>query len=168
MAADAARITELTDDLKAILEARLTELAAAMKGAESATRQIVAAELEIGRYRQLQESLGAEAVEVKREMAALKARADEARSSHGGLIGERDALRAEVARLEGAAREGGGELERLRVRAQALESETEAGAAENEALRAKIKKLEENHAKLRKLKEELKAQLAAISAGEKE
>jgi chromosome segregation ATPase len=168
MANDAARITEITTELKAILEARLSELGAAMKGTESVTRQIVSAELEISRYKHLQESLAGEAVEVKREMAALRARAEEARSSHGGLVAERDSLRSEASRLEAEARDAAGERERLRVRSQALQAETDAGMAEAEALRTKIAKQEENHAKVRKLKEELKAQLAALSAGAKE
>ena len=168
MANDAARIGEITKELNGILETRLAELAQAMKGAEGSTRQIVAAELEISRYKQLSESLSGEAVELKREMSAMRARADEVRSAHGGLIAERDKLRIEVSRLEAEAREGGGETDRLRGRARTLEGEVETASRENDALRLKIKTLQDNVAKVQKLREELKAQMAALSAGAKD
>ena len=41
------RLNEISSELASILEARIQELAAAMKASEQATRQIVATELEI-------------------------------------------------------------------------------------------------------------------------
>ena len=165
---DAARIVELTKELNGILETRLVDLAAAMRGAEGITRQIVSSEMEIARYKQLQDSLSSEGSDLKRETAALRARADELRSSHGGLIGERDKLRAEVARFEQAARDDGGETERLRARAFALEAEADKGKGESEALQTRVKALEDNVAKVQKLKDELKRQIAALNLGTKE
>ena len=150
---DAARIVELTKELNGILETRLVDLAA---------------EMEIARYKQLQDSLSSEGSDLKRETAALRARADELRSSHGGLIGERDKLRAEVARFEQAARDDGGETERLRARAFALEAEADKGKGESEALQTRVKALEDNVAKVQKLKDELKRQIAALNLGTKE
>jgi FtsZ-binding cell division protein ZapB len=119
MSTDAtARITEITAELQGILEARLTELGAAMKSAEGVTRQIVSAEMEISRYKQLQDSLAGEMGDLKREVGALRARADEVRSQHGGLLSDREKLRAEVAKMESEAREGSGETDRLKARAR--------------------------------------------------
>jgi len=168
MSNDAARIGEITKELNGILEARLAELGAAMKGAEAATRQILSAELEISRHKQLVESLTGEAGELKREMTAMRARADEVRSAHGGLLAEREKLRADVIRLEVEAREGTGETDRLRARARTLEAEVDGAKKENDGLKGRIKTLEDNVAKLQKLREELKAQMAVLSAGAKE
>src|SRR3990172_8570896 len=95
-----ARLNEISAELNGLLEARIAELTTALKGAEQVTRQIVSTEMEITRYRQLQDSLGGEMGDLKRELGALRARADEVRSQHGGLITEREKLRGEVARLE--------------------------------------------------------------------
>jgi chromosome segregation ATPase len=158
------RISEITAELQTILERRLTELGTAMKSAEGVTRQIVSAEMEITRYKQLQDSLGGEMGDVKRELGALRARADEVRSQHGGMLGEREKLRGEVAKLEQDAREGGGETERLRARSRALEDECEQLRKETERERVKIKALEDNVQKMRKLKEELMQSISGLSA----
>lgn len=162
MSNDAERISSITAELNGILEARLTELGAAMRATEAVTRQIISAELEISRYKQLQQSLNGEAAEIKQESAALRVRADEVSTAHSGLVGERDKLRADVARLEGEARDGSGESDRLRARARALDGEVEGKRRDNDGLRAKIQSQEDEVEKVHKLKAELKAKMAAL------
>lgn len=162
MSNDAERISSITAELNGILEARLTELGAATRTTEAVTRQIISAELEISRYKQLQQSLNGEAAEIKQEAAALRVRADEVSTAHGGLLAERDKLRADVARLEGEARDGSGESDRLRARARALDAEVEGKRADNDGLRAKIQSQEDEVEKVHKLKAELKAKMAAL------
>jgi chromosome segregation ATPase len=169
------RLNQISAELAGILEARIQELMAAMKAAEQATRQVVSTEMEIGRYRQLQDTLAAEVVELSRDMGGLRTRAEEVRGQHVGLVAERDRLRDQVARTEREVREADGQIEDQRARLRALEEEGEALRRENNDLRSKIKTLEENVGRMRKLREELmmsisglSQQMAALNLGSKE
>lgn len=158
------RLAEISAELKQILEVRIAELTTAMRSAEQTTRQVVSAEMEIARYKELTESLGTEMGDLKRELTALRARAEDVRGQHGGLASERDSLRSEVHRLEREVRESDGEAERLRARARTLEEEGETLRRENDSLKYRIKSFEDNIARMRKLKEELMMSLSGLTA----
>lgn len=157
------RLNEISAELASILEARIAELTNAMKSAEQVTRQIVSTEMEISRYRQLQDSLGAELGDLKRELGALRARADEVRTQHGGLLSEREKVRDDLARAERDAKDSGVETERSRAKIKELESESVALKKENDGLQGKLKGLEESVARMRKLKEELMQSMTGLS-----
>lgn len=157
------RLNEISTELASILEVRIAELTNAMKSAEQVTRQIVSTEMEISRYRQLQDSLGGELGDLKRELGALRARADEVRSQHGGMLSEREKVREELARAERDAREAGVEAERSRTKVKELESETAVLKKENDGLQGRLKNLEESVARMRKLKEELMQSMTGLS-----
>ncbi|MFN7147630.1 MAG: hypothetical protein ACK4YP_27930 [Myxococcota bacterium] len=169
------RLNQISAELAGILESRIQELMAAMKAAEQATRQVVSTEMEIQRYRTLQEGLSAEMGELQQQIDALRARADEVRAQHGGLVSERDRLRDQVDRFEREVREADAQIEEQRVRLRGLEEESESLRRENTDLRGKTKTLEENVARMKKLKEELlmsisglSQQMAALNIGAKE
>ncbi|MDP2306037.1 MAG: hypothetical protein Q8P18_08415 [Pseudomonadota bacterium] len=157
------RLNQISVELAGILEARIQELMVAMKGAEQATRQVVSSEMEISRYRQLEESLTAEITELRVEMEALGARVDEVRTQHTGLLGERDRLRDQVERTEREVREADAQIEDQRGRMRHLEEESEALRRENTDLKGKLRTLEENVGRMRKLREELMLSMSGLS-----
>lgn len=169
------RLNEISNELSSILEARIQELMEAMRKAEQATRRIVSTEMEIGRYTQLQESLGGEISGLTGELGSLRTRAEEVRSQHAGLTEERDRVRELVSRQERDVREADAQIEEGRARLKSLEEEAEVLRRENADLKAKIRTLEENVGRMRKLKEELMmsisgltAQMTALNIGSKE
>lgn len=176
MASDSSdRLNEISSELAGILESRIQELMTAMKAAEQATRQVVTTELEIARYRQLQENLSGELGEIGGEMETLRARAEDVRAQHGALVTERDRLRENVERAERDVRETDAQIEGHRSRMRGLEEESESLRRENNDLRGKIRTLEENVVRMRTLREELmmsisglSQQMAALSIGAKE
>lgn len=175
MPTDSDRLTQISTELAGILETRIQELMAAMRQAEQTTRQIVSTEMEIGRYRQLQESLGGEIGALQGELETLRARAEEVRDQHGGLTEERDRVRELVNRQEREVREADVQIEEGRTRLRSLEDEAEVLRRENADLKTKIRTLEENVGRMRKLKEELMlsisgltAQMSALNIGSKE
>ena len=176
MASDSSdRLNEISGELAGILESRIQELMTAMKAAEQATRQVVTTELEIARYRQLQENLSGELGEIGGEMETLRARAEDVRAQHGALVTERDRLRENVERAERDVRETDAQIEGHRSRMRGLEEESESLRRENNDLRGKIRTLEENVVRMRTLREELmmsisglSQQMAALSIGAKE
>lgn len=118
---NADRLDEISNELAGILEARIQELTTAMKGAEQVTRQIVATEMEIARYRQIMETMGGEVSGLQEEAAAGRARAEEARGAWQAAMAERDASRAEANRLDDQAEDLRREAAELRAKAKALE-----------------------------------------------
>ena len=148
------RLTELQNELAAILEDRLKELSGSMKETEQLTRQIVSAELEI---RQHSERGG----EFKLELGQLQESLEHARS-HSSEIGKRRReLLEEKAQLEAEAREVELDLQRARkssdeARAQLEEMEAEAKALRNEnaKLKLQVKSLSENIEGMRRLRDE--------------
>lgn len=147
------RLNEISAELAGILEARIHELTSAMKGAEQTTRQIVATEMEIARYRQIVDTLGQEVAGLQAEAGSARRRAEEARSAYAAATSERDSARAEAARLD----EQADDLKR-----------------ETAELRGKAKSLEESVARLRKLRDDalgtvggLEQQLGAMGLGNK-
>jgi len=147
------RLNEISAELAGILEVRIQELTTAMKGAEQTTRQIVATEMEIARYRQIVETLGQEISGLQADASASRRRAEEARSAYAAATSERDAARAEANRLD----EQADELKR-----------------ETAELRGKARSLEESVSRLRKLRDDalgnvgaLDQQLGALGLGQK-
>jgi len=75
MASDTSeRLNEISRELQDLLQVRITELTSSMRGAEQVTRQIVTAEVEIARYRQMQEQLEGERDTLKTETAEMQTR----------------------------------------------------------------------------------------------
>lgn len=157
------RLNQISAELAGILESRIQELMAAMKGAEQATRQVVSTEMEISRYRRLQETLSAEITDLHAETEALSLRTDEVRAQHGTLVGERDRLRDQVDRSERDVREADAQIEDQRGRVRNLEEESDALRHENTDLKSKLRTLEENVARMRRLREELMLSMSGLS-----
>lgn len=161
---DTSRLQEINTELNAILEARIAELTASMRAAEQTTRQIVATEMEIGRYRQIQGSTGPELEQLQAERQTLAARADELRNDQVRLTQARDDARNEVLRLQQEHRELDGEAEKLRAQQRVLEEEGEALRRENNEIKIRIRTLEENIAKMKKLKEEMMMSFSGLTS----
>lgn len=115
------RLNEISNELAGILEARIQELTSAMKGAEQTTRQIVATEMEIARYRQIVETMSGEVAGLQEEAASARKRAESARAAWTEAMSERDAARSEANRLDDQAEELRRESAELRAKAKALE-----------------------------------------------
>lgn len=118
---NADRLTEISDELAGILETRIQELTTAMKGAEQVTRQIVATEMEIARYRQIVETMAGEVGGLQEEAAAGRRRAEDARAAWSAAMEDRDGARAEANRLDDQAEDLRRETADLRNKAKALE-----------------------------------------------
>ncbi len=157
------RLNEISAELAALLEARIQELASAMKAAESATRQIVSTEMEIARYRQSHVNLSGEIVSLEREMEAVRTHANEIGEQVGTLTTERDRLRSEVARREREVREADAEIQKLQARSRGLEEEGDTLRQENQDLRGKTQTLQENVTRMKKLKEELMLSISGLT-----
>lgn len=157
------RLNEISSELASILDARIQELAAAMKASEQATRQIVATELEITRHRQIQDAMGPELVSLSGELEALKSKAEEQKQEHARALTARDEARNELLARQAELKEAESEGDRLRVQARKLEEEGEVLRRETNDLKAKIRSLEENVARMRKIKEEWMASIAGLN-----
>jgi chromosome segregation ATPase len=117
----AERLNEISTELAGILETRIQELTSAMKSAETTTRQIVATEMEIARYTQIVDTLGSEVGGLQKEAAAMRRKAEDARSGYTAAMADRDAARSDLNRLDEQADELRRETTELRARAKALE-----------------------------------------------
>jgi chromosome segregation ATPase len=142
------RLNQISAELATLLEARISELVSAMKGAEQATRQIVSTEMEIARYRQVVEALTADRASIQKEATELGARAEAVRGEHAELVRGRDRLRDEVTAAERAITSQREQNRQLQVTADGLVKETD-------ELRARVKTLEDNISRMRKMREEL-------------
>ena len=161
---ETSRLQEINTELTSILETRIAELTAVMRAAEQTTRQIVATEIEIGRYRQIQGSTGPELEQLQSERQSLGLRVDELRADHSKLTQARDDARNEVLRLQQEQREFDGETEKLRAQQRSLEEESETLRRENNDFKSRIRTLEENIARMRKLKEEMMLSISGLTA----
>lgn len=150
------RLDQISNELASILEARMKDLLAAMKGAEQTTRQIVSAEMEIARYQQVIESSGAEKAALEKETATLKGRAEEAKAAQAKAAAERDRLREELGGVEANA-------QAARDQHRALVEQSDALTKETTELRNKIRALEENLVRMRKMKEELLSGIGSLT-----
>lgn len=157
------RINEISAELASILEAHISELNRAMKGAEQSTRQIVSTEMEIARYKQLQASMGPELSQLQTELEGLQARQNEAKAQVLQLSQGRDEARADLGRLHQALKDTEHENDSLRANVRKLEEESEVLRRENADLGHKLRTLEENVLRMRKLKEELLASISGLS-----
>ena len=167
--ATADRLNQISEELKNILEARLQELAVAMRSTEQVTRQIVSTELEVARYLQITADSAGELASLKREADEMRGRADEATINRNACIMDRDSARDQVAALEREARELGTQVTDLRVRQRTMELEAESLRGEAAEVAGRVKAAEENVLRLRRLREELFEQVSALSkSGSKE
>lgn len=158
------RLTQISDELKGILEARLQELAGAMRGAEQVTRQIVSTEMEISRYNQIASDTGSELTALRDAADDARKRADEVSKQRAGVVSEREAAREAVSRGEREVRELAAGVGDLRARQRSLELESESLRREAEEIAGRLKSAEENVARLRRLREELMQQMSLLSA----
>lgn len=150
------RLDQISNELASLLEARMKDLLAAMKGAEQTTRQIVSAEMEIARYQQVIESAGTEKAALEKETATLKGRAEEAKAAQAKAAAERDRLREELGGVEASA-------QAARDQHRALMDQSDALTKETTELRNKIRALEENLVRMRKMKEELLSGIGSLT-----
>ncbi len=157
------RLEQIQSELAGILEERLGALDRVLQQTESSTRRIIAASVEAERHQAHVQRLEDERASAEEEVARIRARADEVRSRHAGLIQERDRTRAEVHRLEQEIREADAEVERNRQRITSLEAEASTLREENNAQRTKVKTLEENITRMQRLKEELMSSVTGLA-----
>lgn len=157
------RLEQIQSELAGILEERLGALDRVLQKTESSTRRIIAASVEAERHEAHVTRLELERTSAEEAVKQARARADEVRSQHAGLIQDRDRTRAEVHRLEQEIREADTEVERNRQRIVGLETESSTLREENSALRAKVKTLEENIMRMQRLKEELMSSVTGLA-----
>ena len=157
------RLNEISDELKSILDARLQELAKAMRGAEQVTRTIVSTEMEIGRYQQISADSGREMATLRREAEAARDEAERAGAHRAVLVGERDGAREAQATAERESRELAAQIADFRSRQTNFEREGEALRREAAELTTRVKTAEENVARLRRVRDELIQQMSALS-----
>ena len=163
MAEDTDRLQTIQQELNSILQSRIAELQTAMSSAEETARQIVAAELEAARVRQVREGLDGRISGVQGDLDALKAQADEVRASHAGVVSERDSLREELERLKLETTEAERDVQAARIQTRKLEKESDSLRQENVELKLKLRTLEDNVSRMRKLREELLASISSLS-----
>lgn len=161
--ATADRLNQISEELKSILEARLQELAGAMRGTEQVTRQIVATEMEIARYTQITADSSHELAALKKDAEDVRARAEDAGSRRGAIIAERDEAREAASRAERDSRDLSNQVTDLRARQRSIELEAESLRREAEEVAGRVKLAEENVARLRRLRTELFEQVSALS-----
>lgn len=150
------RLNQISAELATLLEARIAELVTAMKGAEQATRQIVSTEMEIARYRQVIEALGADRASIQKEADEIGARAKAVQGEHAELVRERDRLRDELTAAEKSLAAQREENRQLQATADGLVKETD-------ELRGRVKTLEDNISRMRKMREELLSGIGSLT-----
>ncbi len=163
MGADSDRLQSIQEELNLILQERIAELRGAMSSAEETARQIVAAELEASRIRQVRQDLDGRISGLKTDLDALRAQADEVRGAHGAAVGERDELRQEFSRLKEETEEAEREVQTTRIQTRKLEKENDSLRQENVELKLKLRTLEDNVARMKKLREELLSNISSLS-----
>jgi chromosome segregation ATPase len=136
------RLNQISLELASILEARIQELTSSMRAAEATTRQIVAAEMDIARYRHVQEASLPELEALKTETASAKAKAD--------------GLKAEQTRLQS-------ERDQLSKQLKQLEESNESLQKENQLLQNRARMLEESLSQLKKLNEQFSGGVGALT-----
>ncbi len=156
------RLNQISEELKSILEARLQELAGAMRGTEQATRQIVATEMEIARYTQITTHSAGELAALKKDADEAKIRAEDAATHRNQVVAERDNSRELLRSTERETRELGTQVGDLRARQRSLELEGESLRREAEEIAGRVKSAEESVLRLRRIREELMQHLSAV------
>ena len=149
------RLQALQGELQSVLDERMGELRAAIESAESATKSIVSAELEIARNEQTAATLAEDSKRLSAELTKSKGRAEQARSANSALLKERDEL---ALILQGVDEEGSdlrSEVADLQSKVRASETSNARLQAEQDSLRGKLRNLEETATKMRALKAEL-------------
>ncbi|MFT5584264.1 MAG: chromosome segregation ATPase [Cognaticolwellia sp.] len=149
------RLQALQGELQTVLDGRMGELRAAIENAESATKGIVSAELEIARNEQTAATLAQDTERLGAEQAKSQERSDQAQSANTALRKERDEL---ALILQGVDEEGGDlrvEVSDLQSKVHDSETSNARLQAEQDSLRGKLKNLEDTGIKMRALKAEL-------------
>lgn len=149
------RLQALQGELQSVLDERMGELRAAIESAESATKSIVSAELEIARNEQTAATLAEDSKRLGDELAKAKERTKQAQSSNAALRKERDEL---ALILQGVDEEGAdlrAEVAELQGKVREAESSNAKLQADQDSLRGKLANLEETATKMRALKAEL-------------
>lgn len=149
------RLQALQGELQTILDEKMGALRTAIESAESATKGIVSAELEIARNEQTAETLAEDSQRLSVELTKAKERAEQAKSANEALRKERDEL---ALILQGVDEEGGdlrSEVGDLQNKVRDSETSNARLQAEQDSLHGKLKNLEETATKMRALKAEL-------------
>lgn len=166
--ATADRLNQISEELKGLLEARLQELATAMRGAEQVTRQIVTAEMEIARYNQLAADSAKDLGTLQRDVEAARAASEDAGRRRASLVAEHAAAQEAQSSAERDSRELSVQVAALRARSANLVAEGETLRRDADEMTVKVRTAEENVARLRRLREELMHQMSALSSSAKE
>jgi chromosome segregation ATPase len=161
--ADNDRLKQIQVELTAILEERLGALNQILQTTESATRRIIAADVEMERHRLNQAKLEIEQTNIEAEVLDARERVSVVRTKNAEISAEADRLGAEIARRERDVRELDAEAERSRQRIVALEAEAITLREENASLRTKVKTLQENIVRMQRLKEELMSSVTGLA-----
>lgn len=156
------RLQALQEELQSVLDQRMEDLRAAIENAESTTRAIVSAELEIARNDQTAAALTEDTQRLTTELGKAKKRAEDAKTgaktaktANVALRKERDEL---ALILQGVDEEGGdlrAEVSELQGKVRETETSNARLQADQDSLRGKLKNLEETGIKMRALKAEL-------------
>ena len=149
------RLQALQGELQSVLDERMGELRAAIENAESATKAIVSAELEIARNQQTAAGLSEDTQRLTTELGKAKKSAKTAKTANTTLRKERDEL---ALILQGVDEEGGdlrAEVSELQSKVRDAEAANAKLQADQDSLRGKLKNLEETGIKMRALKAEL-------------
>ena len=157
------RLEQIREELAGILEARLSELNEIIRGTESVTRRIVAAEVEVERHRGTALNLQGEMTALREEVGSAEQRVEAVRKEHSLVRAQYEEARTELRRTEEEVSEERAQLQATRGRVQALEGEAEELRNENTSLKAKLRTLEDNIARMRRLKEELMSSISGLT-----
>ncbi len=148
------RLVELNNELKAILEERITFLTSTLKDTDRLTQQIANAEIDIRRNQQMGSKLKEEAEEIGGELEALQATTDELTSARDAKQQEKFATERKMQEMENDIASAGKDIEDGEGHIKDLEKELEKLERENKKLKNRVKVLEEGVTRMRKVREE--------------
>jgi chromosome segregation ATPase len=149
------RLNQIQAELAAILEERLGALNKFLQVTESATRRIIAADVEMERHRINESRLKAEQHNIEAEVVLARESVSTIRAENARKAAERDRLNDDISGHERAIRELDANAELARKKIAGLESEANTLREENTTLRTKVKTLQENILRMQRLKDEL-------------
>jgi chromosome segregation ATPase len=148
------RLVELNNELKAILEERITFLTSTLKDTDRLTQQIANAEIDIRRNQQMGSKLQEEAEEIGTELETLQATTEELTGARDARRQEKFATERKIQELENDISSAGKEIEDGEGHIKDLEKELEKLERENKKLKNRVKVLEEGVTRMRKVREE--------------
>lgn len=148
------RLVELNNELKAILEERITFLTSTLKDTDRLTQQIANAEIDIRRNQQMGSKLQEEAEEIGSELEALQATTDELTAARDAKQQDKFATERKMQEMENDIASAGKDIEDGEGQIKDLEKELEKLERENKKLKNRVKVLEEGVTRMRKVREE--------------